>query len=392
MATTLDELWWVEELPIVARQIGKTATVAAYQQQALEKGFKMNTQYFPAISKDNIEEFRAAWCDKSSQEQREFYERYSFKDISHTIGGSLSSDSTYAHTYSSKDIKGWLEDLIETWSNGCWSNFKHSRRETPNKHELRLFFLMNDFKYIYEFIKYLREITEFSFEFTSDGRWMGGCSTRHWYLGEEYKKPKIASLITEKNLREALKDLSVTGEGTPSGYVMSVPTVIFKKYSKIFSNYRYKKVFETSNGFTTLFKVTLSRPQREYVKENNLKYRLKPHAISFSTERDVSLRTGTTSSTDNFHVYKGFYSDKSTVNEKESFADSSCEYDMLVLRDFYTDGERRQIQWNRAACEHHGFKPLLGDDMSPYLNSSYTRDQRWVLPMFRRNPHFEEDK
>lgn len=327
--------------------------------------------------KDN-EDFKERFKLLTKKSDRyEFYATISFKD-SLSLVGFRSEDawetfsSTYLEFLAQKGFKSFHEQM----------NKNYSSFGVKKTGDLGLFMRTCTEAKLKEFLGHKQDTVKGVTPKITSSYVSSCCGMNSYRISniEPFRKRGSAGL-----LKKVLKTSAhfKTKNYTASGYIFVIPNDLFTLYSSIFKELEWEFVCTGPNE-TVLCKKVYSKMTQNWWNGKYPKF-LKKKWGKATTTKTASPAASIISGSSDITFYYNF----SFPRSPDSFRRATSPIDILILRnvgDSFTD----QVYVNMANCIAAGFKPMLKE--VAYLNSAHENSERWLVPMYRMNPHFEEDR
>jgi len=342
---------------------------------------------YPEITDPQTTAFRALFDKRSVKSRKTFYANYKVKHLNNALKGSISyfrNDTVFSGLAIEGKIGPAYAAQLSRSCSGKYSVLRQRGDFTKKVQELRLFLSMCNTDYNQELLNHLVESTRGSFA----PRTIGYPNCCGAYLYDGLKLPYERINMDAKTLKEWAAGISQVGSG-PGRFIV-LPEHVADEYGQPFEDIGFVR-FLTYDNVVYFFRAKLRDHHAARVKKQKLTFVPKLKKLQ-EDAREVELNSSafpkipSQSIKGCLSIYSGF-SSNSKLGPR-SFTSSLAPVDMLLLRELNTD---KQITKHYRHVEALGFKPLY-DGFEPFQNSVHSDSNRWLLPMYRINPFYEEDR
>jgi len=345
------------------------------------------TQY----TKKEIEEFKEEFRKKRPAARQKFYDEYTRDFILKTYRSyafhfvDYNSLRSMSSTGAAKNRKGKYESFHVSVNSRYSMMSKKVRPEKINN--LNLFFLTCTFKTYTELVDNLLAREPYVL-FAHRPGFFNCCGIRTYSFQKQCHDDFLSGLMTEQHMKDWLQENERPGGA--SGWFMFIPTNMSEAFDGLLTGEEWLKCFEyegETHPVTVRFKIKLLPSHQQRVTQRGQVYDRVPKKVLLKDLPDKHrTKIHASKYTEDSQVYYGF-SNTSTNVTRDSFKYSRYKVDFLVVRD---QGSNLQIYHNLDALKRMGFKSLY-KGFKPFQNSSHSSASHWLWPMYRINPHFEED-
>lgn len=261
-----------------------------------------------------------------------------------------------------------------------------------------------------DYVKELLKQGHYTLEISTGGYFNDCCALTQLTFGPKVIEEHIAEKVSVESMKEFMSEnhkvLPHSGEdeGRYSGGILTVSKEMFTKFNKgVFKPLGWHKVFTNPQDQSiTLFKDLENghlQDMRNYYfgyMEKVIELSELSYTASAQPHMYVKTRSGRGCS---FTLHRGFKREgvAVTVNSEtlNLRKDAINPIEIICLVDV-PEEDMYQIKANRRLAEASGFKPMTADG-EPFLSGMYPDIEEsdgchWILPMWRNNPNYLEDR